>query len=89
MKFTRWMHHLYANLNGKFWLPCPRCGREFGGHEWNTNEVGSYIIDETEVCGSIHRGTCPNCPKHYDMHGVETEYTYFKNIGVSEELWPE
>lgn len=24
---------LNAWLNGYFWLPCPICGREFGGHE--------------------------------------------------------
>ncbi len=30
----RLAEHLYANLNGYFWLPCPRCGRYFGGHEW-------------------------------------------------------
>lgn len=29
----RWLHHVYAVLVGFFWLPCPLCGRPFGGHE--------------------------------------------------------
>lgn len=24
---------IYAKILGYFWLPCPRCGRMFGGHE--------------------------------------------------------
>lgn len=29
----RWLHHLWADLFGYFWLPCPVCGKHFGGHE--------------------------------------------------------
>lgn len=29
----RWIHNLWAKLNGYFWLACPVCGRMFGGHE--------------------------------------------------------
>jgi C4-type Zn-finger protein len=29
----RYLHRLYAHLFGYFWLPCPVCGKEFGGHE--------------------------------------------------------
>lgn len=29
----RWAHHWYATHTGHFWLPCPQCGIEFGGHE--------------------------------------------------------
>lgn len=32
-RFSRWLNKLYANLNGYFWLPCPLCGKMFGGHE--------------------------------------------------------
>ncbi len=35
MKLPRWVHHLYAALAGYFWLPCPLCAVEFGGHEWH------------------------------------------------------
>jgi hypothetical protein len=31
----RWrrFHHWYATAWGFYWLPCPLCGREHGGHE--------------------------------------------------------
>ena len=29
----RWLHRLYSELLGYFWLPCPLCGEMFGGHE--------------------------------------------------------
>lgn len=28
---------LRARAGGYFWLPCPRCGRMFGGNEWKGN----------------------------------------------------
>lgn len=31
--WLRVYHWLYAHLFGYFWLPCPLCGRTFGGHE--------------------------------------------------------
>ena len=33
-RLPRWMHHLWAAINLRFWLPCPLCRRPFGGHEW-------------------------------------------------------
>ena len=29
----RVIHRIYARLFGYLWLPCPVCGKEFGGHE--------------------------------------------------------
>jgi hypothetical protein len=29
----RWVQHIRAILGGYFWLPCPMCGKPFGGHE--------------------------------------------------------
>lgn len=29
-----WMHRAYAHLRGWFWVDCPVCGQQFGGHEW-------------------------------------------------------
>jgi len=57
MKLPRWIHKLYANAFGYFWLPCPICGRKFGGHEWDI-ERNNNSIKETESSGS---GVCPNC----------------------------
>jgi hypothetical protein len=43
----RTWHRRYANRNGLFWIPCPQCGREFGGHE---------------VCGRIQDPDYPDDP---------------------------
>lgn len=32
-RLPRWLHHWFAKENGYFWLPCPVCGKMFGGHE--------------------------------------------------------
>lgn len=29
----RRIHHTYATTHRYYWLPCPLCGREHGGHE--------------------------------------------------------
>ena len=34
MRLPRFIHHAYAVFMGYFWLPCPACGRMFGGHEY-------------------------------------------------------
>jgi len=28
-----WIEHLWAKVFGYFWMPCPNCGRMYGGHE--------------------------------------------------------
>jgi hypothetical protein len=46
----RWFHHAYADAFGFFWLPCPLCGKPFGGHE-----TGGDIPDPTRQPGG---GVC-------------------------------
>ena len=29
----RLLNKIYAKVFGYFWLPCPVCGKEYGGHE--------------------------------------------------------
>lgn len=51
----------YARAHGYFWLPCPLCGEEFGGHEWmhsSTPELSAIIQTDTPGVG---RGICPAC----------------------------
>ena len=43
-----WWRHLYADLLGYFWLPCPSCGGMFGGHE----------IGQRTIWISPGRGVC-------------------------------
>lgn len=48
MKSTRWFNYLYAHLFGYFWLPCPRCGRMFGGYECG-NDIIWITIGRNEM----------------------------------------
>jgi len=32
-RLPRWLNRLYAKALCYFWIPCPICKREFGGHE--------------------------------------------------------
>jgi hypothetical protein len=49
----RLLHRLWAWAAGYFWLPCPVCKQEFGGHEW---PQGFLRTGENE--GLI---VCPRC----------------------------
>ena len=49
----RMFHRLYAHTFGYFWIPCPRCGQEFGGHE---EGGGTDWVSEGDG-----RMCCPNC----------------------------
>lgn len=50
----RWFHHLYALVGGYFWLPCPECGRHWGGHEWADNAT-------VWMSGGKGYGICTDC----------------------------
>lgn len=51
----RKLHKLYALLFGYSWLPCPVCGKYFGGHELSSNKFLAYLVYED---GTGH----PVCP---------------------------
>jgi hypothetical protein len=55
----RWQHRDYALLHNYCWLPCPRCGREWGGHE---EARGRIEIGPT----SAMRTCCPDEGKPVD-----------------------
>ena len=38
-KISRLYNQIYAYLFGYFWLPCPRCGQMFGGHECGNDTI--------------------------------------------------
>lgn len=53
----RGLNKLFARLRGHFWIPCPACGREFGGHE----HEGDYLVI-TEPNGVVRRkAICRDC----------------------------
>lgn len=58
-------HRKYANAHGYFWMPCPRCGQYFGGHEW-----GGEAVRFADLSGI---GCCPRCPD--PSNGIETPAT--------------
>lgn len=39
------LNKLYAGLFGYFWLPCPVCGRMFGGHQVARSHGATVIKD--------------------------------------------
>ena len=52
----RWFQKIYAILFGYFWLPCPICGKYFGGHEWQDNNYTALQISQYEG-----NAVCINC----------------------------
>ena len=51
--FNRAYNRIKALTGGYFWLPCPLCGRNFGGHE---------TADTTLMIGfGIGESVCKNC----------------------------
>ncbi len=53
MKF-RLLNKIYANVFGYFWLPCPSCGKMFGGHEY-------VFFSKTKLVDGRCMGICPDC----------------------------
>ena len=51
-------HETYAKRYGYFWLPCPICGEEFGGHEWAAET--SWVTLPTGRPG-VRQGVCSAC----------------------------
>lgn len=42
----RTLNKIYAWLFGYFWLPCPVCGRMFGGHEVSNVFTAALIAED-------------------------------------------
>ena len=61
-----WVHRIYAFLTGYFWLPCPKCGEMFGGHE--ADKCGHMMITS-----SSGRLVCPACRKELETKKGELE----------------
>lgn len=59
VELPRWVHKMVADVAGYFWLPCPACGRYFGGHECrDVDGHFSAIPDNEEGMSSL---ICPVC----------------------------
>ena len=53
----------YARMFGYFWLPCPLCGQEFGGHEWKDIDGKCSTIPWPQEGPGMNKGICPDCTK--------------------------
>lgn len=58
---NRLFNKLYAQAFGYFWLPCPICGQEFGGHEWGSGAAGIPKDGHGTWYGGTSTGVCPDC----------------------------
>jgi hypothetical protein len=66
----RWLNRWYATYFRYFWMPCPRCGREFGGHEmgrtmWGlTHDENNHLVTAPSYSGT---NVCRYC-----SHEIQT-----------------
>lgn len=49
-----------ARAGGYFWLPCPVCGEEFGGHEWRSVHGHESSIPDLDL-PNTSTGICQGC----------------------------
>lgn len=63
-RIFRKLNELYAKVAGYFWMPCPLCGKMFGGHE-----TGGTLWDN----GLMHSGSsiCWRHDSSYFYRGTE------------------
>lgn len=60
----RFLHKFYAWFNNYFWIPCPKCGRPFGGHETEGGTLFDYHDGYVPGVDAARKGrvTCSKCP---------------------------
>ena len=66
----RLLNRIYAFLGGYFWLPCPVCGENFGGHEASFNAV---LVDDGTARCVCYKESC----NHEAMTHRQTDPRYF------------
>lgn len=60
MRLRRVWRRFAAVAGGYFWLPCPRCGTEFGGQEWA--DLGRFqLTTEMTESSRTSQGVCTAC----------------------------
>ena len=71
----RWFAKFWANFNGYFWMPCPVCGRMFGGHElpkkWQVP-----LLDEKGIGTCVCSAECSS--KAHQMNKAKGRYWPFQ-----------
>ena len=64
----RTIHKIYAWLFGYFWLPCPMCGRMFGGHEIVRVHAAALVGDDGKA-----RCVCPDPMCSHDAAALNAQ----------------
>jgi ribosome-binding protein aMBF1 (putative translation factor) len=75
MRRPRWLQHFIAWLLGYFWLPCPICGRMFGGQE----VVGRRFLvkeDGGEWC------VCGDCEQNGRLEQAQMEEDMTRDLNA-------
>lgn len=53
-RYFRWWNYIRTFFGSYFWLPCPRCGKYFGGHEWKYSDQSlnnqGICLECYEIC---------------------------------------
>lgn len=62
----RFINKMFAYLLGYFWLPCPLCGEDFGGHEWRVSLMRST---------GEGKGVCPKCSERAGQINCDRGFT--------------
>jgi len=65
---VRWLHRLYAKVFRYFWIPCPICGKMFGGHEAMKNGGVLWVSEHRGKC------VCKNCKEIAKEKSVAKSY---------------
>lgn len=69
-------HRIYAFIFGYFWLPCPICKKEFGGHQKN----GILYTDYKLTTGKC---ICPNCAKISREWHQDVVFDYYTKVDIA------
>jgi len=69
----RWMHRAWARIGGYFWLPCPECGRMFGGHEVRGPAYSGP--ERISLDGKPRKILCPICTPIAACRSISREYS--------------
>lgn len=65
----RFINWVWATWSRFFWLPCPICGKNFGGHEWKESLYNTMYSGE---------GVCPKCVAAAKIRNAEL----FRSNGI-------
>lgn len=83
----RFLNRVFAWWANYFWLPCPVCGRCFGGHEWKDIPGHQNSLPVKIYRGGSHAtGICPDCTKlGVGDRAWEKAYKEFHDSGL--DMW--